>query len=187
MMISIKQVTYWFSLVVSSTVVVMNVMVLSRHDFLAAPLLAAASIRNDFVQQQPRKPLPQDEYRDPRMIPGVYSSPSSNNNQREYRRSRTLIGIFSSNTRNDCTYRKRHRELFRIWNDTRVCTLGELEQRPERERKHCQLVYTFVIGAGDADSPTQIVNASVPLYRTKKLESKFPDVNHDDVTLLNIK
>lgn len=132
----------------------------------------------------------------------------------DFRRSRTLIGIMSADTRNDSAYRKRHRELFtQIWNDTRVCSLAELQRRPETERKHCQLVYTFVIGAATtsaataaAASPatdkneiinnatttttsttTQIVDASVPLYRSTPLKSKFSDVNDDDVTLLNIK
>ena len=112
----------------------------------------------------------------------------------------------SADTRNDSAYRKRHRELFnQIWNDTRVCSLAELQRRPETERKHCQLVYTFVIGAATATAAdkneiinnatttttttttTQIVDASVPLYRSTPLKSKFPDVNDDDVTLLNIK
>ena len=69
---------------------------------------------------------------------------------------RTLIGIISSDSKNDCTYRKRHREIFQIWNDTRVCSLNEIHDT-------CQVIYTFIVGAGSQDSPTQLVNDSFPL------------------------
>lgn len=94
---------------------------------------------------------------------------------------RTLIGIISSDSRNDCTYRKRHREIFQIWNDTRVCSLNEIHDA-------CQVIYTFIVGAGSQDSPTQLVNDSFPLLVENTIPSKYcSDLNSDDVSLLNIR
>jgi hypothetical protein len=214
-----KQMIYWFSLLVSSVVVVMNVMVLSEHEFFIvdAALEFSNRVRDEFVLPiLPRgkgsvhntditvSAIKDPFNLDPR-VTGSYSgyllakggsraSSSSSSSAAplsgNFRRSRTLLGIISANTRNDCAYRKRHRKLFQIWNDTRVCSLAELQQKPEWQRKDCQLVYTFVIGAaddGDDNNITQIVNSTIPLYRSTPLSSKFPDVNEGDITLLNIK
>ena len=106
------------------------------------------------------------------------------------RPSRTLIGIISSLSRSDYYYRKRHRELFQeIWNDTRVCTLDDV-------RDECQIVYTFIIGAGNQSAPTQLVNNTSnnnwPLLVEKPVPNiektrYLQDVNGPDVTLLNIR
>lgn len=93
---------------------------------------------------------------------------------------RTLIGIISSDSFNDCTYRKRHRAMFEIWNDTRVCSLDQVA--PE-----CQVVYTFILGAGNSSAPTQLVNDSWPLLVDKPISTKHDDVNAPDTSLLNIR
>lgn len=176
---------YWLTFVLSSVAVVMNVLVLSQYDFAS---LSSQQQRSRFLHKPRNHNLnaEMERRRDPRGA-GSFSY-SSNPRTTDYRRSRTLIGILSADTRTDYSYRRRHRQLFQIWNDTRVCSLAELKQLPEWNRKQCQLVYTFVIGAAtDPDSPTFIVNASIPLYRQDPLPSTQPDVNQDDVTLLNIK
>jgi hypothetical protein len=95
---------------------------------------------------------------------------------------RTLVGIISSDSFNDCTYRKRHRELFDIWNDTRLCAL-------EAVTDDCQVAYTFIIGAGNESAPTQLVNdsSSWPLLVPKPMLSRHEDVNYPDTSLLNIR
>ena len=98
----------------------------------------------------------------------------------ERRAPRILIGIISSDSFNDCTYRKRHREVFEIWNDTRVCSLDQIS--PE-----CQVAYTFILGAGNSSAPTQLVDDSVPLLVEKPIPTKHEDVNYPDTSLLNIR
>jgi len=93
---------------------------------------------------------------------------------------RTLIGIISSDSFNDCTYRKRHRTMFDIWNDTRVCSLDQVTS-------DCQVVYTFILGAGNSSAPTQLVNDSWPLLVEKPIPTKHEDVNAPDTSLLNIR
>lgn len=99
-----------------------------------------------------------------------------------------LIGVFSSDTFNDCTHRKRHRELFSIWNDRRTCSLPEYRSGDEDLKEACQVIYTFVVGAGDkATAPTEIVDDSVDLL-VDRIENPYrEDINDADVTRLNIK
>ena len=99
-----------------------------------------------------------------------------------------LIGVFSSDTFNDCTHRKRHRELFSIWDDRRTCSLPEYRSGDEDLKEACQVIYTFVVGAGDkATAPTEIVDDSVDLL-VDRIENPYrEDINDADVTRLNIK
>jgi len=96
---------------------------------------------------------------------------------------KTLVGIISSDTRNDATYRKRHRELFDIWKDPRVCSLADWQRNPQGD---CQLMYTFVVGA-NPEGPTEIVDDTVPLLYESPMQSAFSDIQQDDVTRLNIR
>ena len=122
---------------------------------------------------------------------------------RPRRRSRTLIGYFSMESRGDCYYRRRHRELFQIWNDTRVCSLYNLQRYP-MQYSHCQLVYTFVMGGTPAaavntttpssaagDPPTMIVDnltfPTRPLYHPHPPLLKCSDKHAKDITWLNIR
>jgi hypothetical protein len=102
------------------------------------------------------------------------------------RYSKMFVGLFSSDSSNGLTYRKRHRELFRIWNDARVCSLPEYQSRSEEEREPCQLIYTFIIGGGDKTAPTEIIDNQKHLFVEKPIKAYHDDVNDPDVTLLNI-
>lgn len=173
---------WWSTLAVSVIVVLLNMMILSRnYDYSHHP--SSVLIQSDFFEGNG---VVEETIQDaPRMH---YNYGTKDIIDREY--PRTLVGIISANNRNDCAYRKRHRELFRIWNDTRVCSLPELKQRSPHDRSSCQLVYTFVLGANtDANAPTEIVDNSTgfPLERPTPLPSRWGDVNDEDVTLLNIK
>ena len=68
-------------------------------------------------------------------------------------RLRVLIGILSADFFNDQVYRKRHRNLFKLWDDPRVCSLPDFKTMPLSERYVCELIYTFVIGANPEASP----------------------------------
>ena len=183
---SLKQWFYWTSVVVSSVVVILNVQVLllpiHNHDLHHSH---SQQIKQDFVRHSSQK----------RVAPYSSYTTTKTTTIGHPKRSRTLLGIISADTRNDCSYRKRHRDLFQLWNDTRVCSLPELEtMTTSQQQQRCQLVYTFVIGAGDLSDKTQphppppmIVDNRTRLYRRTPLQSKFPDVNQDDVTRLNIR
>jgi len=102
--------------------------------------------------------------------------------------SRTLMGIFSSaDDSTSALMRSRHRTLIGLWNDTRLCSYTKIT-------KDCQLVYAFIIGAGNASAPTQLVNETGgtsngkwPLLVEKPIATEFPDLNGDDTALLNIR
>jgi hypothetical protein len=101
------------------------------------------------------------------------------------RPSRTLVGILSNDSFNDRFYRRRHRLLFELWNDTRVCSLPEYEAT---QNPNCQLIFTFVLGGNkDPNAPTELVNASYPILATKPIETKREDINYADTSILNIR
>ena len=202
------QLVFWLTIGVSSVILMLNLMVLSQQDITNRS--SRHSWQIEFVPKANDNNVSLlDHLVDPRSD-GSFSYHHHNNNnnnnnntatttqttrtrtttkaRQDYRRSRTLVGILTADTNTDFAYRRRHRQLFQIWNDTRVCSLGELRRMPALQRKHCQLVYTFVLGAAtDPDSPTLLVNASRRMFRKGPLPSKHADVNDDDVTLLNIK
>eukprot|EP00339_Tiarina_fusa_P018611 CAMPEP_0117019286 /NCGR_PEP_ID=MMETSP0472-20121206/14825_1 /TAXON_ID=693140 ORGANISM="Tiarina fusus, Strain LIS" /NCGR_SAMPLE_ID=MMETSP0472 /ASSEMBLY_ACC=CAM_ASM_000603 /LENGTH=396 /DNA_ID=CAMNT_0004724221 /DNA_START=171 /DNA_END=1361 /DNA_ORIENTATION=+ len=108
-------------------------------------------------------------------------------------RSKTLVGIFVDDSFNGCSYRKRHRSLFKIWNDSRVCTLADFQTyfnaNDEVNKERCELIYTFVAGVNkDKDGPTEIVNnATHKLLVDRPVVAYKQDLNDPDVTLLNIR
>ena len=104
------------------------------------------------------------------------------------RRARILVGIISSDSANDKAYRKRHRQLFQLWNDTRVCSIDQWENEATRPAS-CELIYTFVIGGNkDPNAPTEIVDDKTwPVLATKPIKTQHDDVNGPDTTLLNIR
>jgi hypothetical protein len=76
---------------------------------------------------------------------------------------RLLVGIFSDvRTENAKEIRDRIRQKFRMWNDNRLCSFSEFVKRspqddiiqdgPNDVLYDCQVVYTFVLGAYDADA-----------------------------------
>ena len=77
------------------------------------------------------------------------------------RRLRVLFGILTADFKNDETYRKRHRALFKLWNDKRVCSLPDFKKMPLEDRYECEIVYTFVIAA-NANATTELVDESRP-------------------------
>ena len=57
----------------------------------------------------------------------------------------------------------------------------------------CELIYTFVIGGGNPDGPTELVDDSLPILVVadhdddkRNNNTKNEDLNMDDITLLNI-
>jgi hypothetical protein len=101
-------------------------------------------------------------------------------------RLRVLVGIVSADFFNDQVYRKRHRELFKLWNDERVCSLPEFKSKPLQERYVCELIYTFVIGANPNTTP-ELVDHSRPFEVQRPITGTSRDLNEPDMTLLNIR
>jgi hypothetical protein len=87
---------------------------------------------------------------------------------------------------NDQAYRKRHRKLFELWDDPRVCSLPDFKQKSMEEREVCELIYTFVVGGNEETTP-ELVDDSRPMTATRPIPGKSPDLNDPDMTLLNIK
>jgi hypothetical protein len=98
---------------------------------------------------------------------------NNNNNNKKKIRPKILVGIFVDDTFQGCSYRKRHRSLFGVWNDTRVCSLVEYETENDSTttgsgsgsgrsiHEQCELIYTFVTGVNkDPNGPTEIVDNS---------------------------
>jgi hypothetical protein len=149
------------------------------------------------TQQQPRLPVNQ-----------VKPQPSSSRSTK-VRRAKVLMGIMSSELPNDRVYRRRHRKLFMLWNDKRVCSLPDFIESFQQKKKmgvaaapgaatttkdniydDCELIYTFVAGGNkDPQGPTELVqhNASFPLVLTKPIKTRQQDLNDPDTTLLNIR
>jgi len=101
-------------------------------------------------------------------------------------RLRILIGILTADFFNDQVYRKRHRMLFKLWDDERVCSLPEFKQKPPNERYTCEFIYTFVIGANPEASP-ELVDGSRPMEVQRPIKGISNDLNEPDMTLLNIR
>jgi Galactosyltransferase len=101
-------------------------------------------------------------------------------------RLRVLIGILSADFFNDQVYRKRHRNLFQLWNDPRVCSLPDFKSMPLSERYVCELIYTFVLGANPDASP-ELVDHSRPFEVDRPISGTSRDLNEPDMTLLNIR
>jgi len=102
------------------------------------------------------------------------------------RRLRVLMGIVTADFKNDHAYRKRHRSLFGLWNDPRVCSLPDFKSLPVEERYECEIIYTFVMGANPEASP-ELVDDSRPPEVTRPIKGLCPDLNEPDMTLLNIR
>jgi hypothetical protein len=101
-------------------------------------------------------------------------------------RLRILLGIVTADFVSDQPYRDRHRKLFALWNDPRVCTLADFKARPIETRYECQVIYTFVLGANPDVSP-ELVDDSRPMEVARPIEGICSDLNEPDMTLLNIR
>lgn len=102
------------------------------------------------------------------------------------RRLRVLFGILTADFKSDEAYRKRHRTLFKLWNDKRVCSLPDFKSMPLEDRYECEIIYTFVIAA-NPEAPTELVDESRPFEIERPYQGTSRDLNEPDVTLLNIK
>jgi hypothetical protein len=124
--------------------------------------------------------------RDPSMVAGNLSSSLLLDSQ-AHRHARVLFGIFSCDSRHSFVSRERYRWLFQLWNDDRVCELSVFRKLPRERQKNCQLVWTFVLGAGGKDTPTENVGNERPMLVEHPVVGKSPDWNATDFTLLNIR
>jgi len=106
-----------------------------------------------------------------------------------------FVGIMGDSSRHlGMEYRNRQRELFSIWNDTRLCHLTRaLEiQKNNSSNDECQVIYSFIVGGHNASStelPYNLGTDDRPLTLTS-LPIKLPrlkDVFQPDVTILNIR
>ena len=107
-------------------------------------------------------------------------------NPKHSQRLRVLFGILTADFKNDETYRKRHRTLFKLWNDKRVCSLHDFKRMPIEDRYECELIYTFVIAANPDETP-ELVDNSRPFEVSRPITGISSDLNNPDMTLLNIK
>ena len=102
---------------------------------------------------------------------------------------RILIGIVSNaNNHVGKQLRNRHRQLFELWNETRLCPYKDFRKDPFGQSQ-CQILYTFVIGAHNSTSqePPLLVDDSRPLELDSiPLMPRYKDVQQSDVTILNI-
>jgi len=173
------------------TVITVNVLVVWKQQYQKQhPYLVHSDFFSSFRDTALHEPRSESlsSMERPAVIPNFSLSRSAWDTHKVARYPKTLVGFISSDTMNDCSYRKRHRELMSIWNDTRVCTLFEFEAKSPEERESCQLIYTFIIGANrDPNGPTEIIDDSTQLLVKKPIETKHEDINWPDTTLLNIR
>lgn len=102
------------------------------------------------------------------------------------RRLRILFGILSADIGYGRIYRKRHRDLFQLWNDPRVCPMDEFKKKSPQEREQCELVYVFVMG-GNPEAPPSLLDDSRPFEVTMFNKNKSGDVDEPNTILLNIR
>jgi hypothetical protein len=111
------------------------------------------------------------------------------------KRGRVLLGIFS--TKDSFKSREQYRSLFEFWRsrDCRyrraICSLSEFhEEIKQHNVSQCELIYSFVIGAGEpvngVEAPTEIASDERPLLVNQSAMTQSW-VEFDDLTLLNIR
>ena len=103
----------------------------------------------------------------------------------ELPRPRVLLGIFT--TIEEVSKRKWHKMVLES-HGPKVCSLGEFQEKFSTKLRDCELIYTFVIGAGDKH--TKIIQPTPKLLLNKEA-SRIMGENGDDVpvkdcSLLNI-
>jgi hypothetical protein len=114
--------------------------------------------------------------------------------RRRPQRARVLLGIFS--TKDDIDSRNQYRAMFQFWKsrDCRyhhaICSFSEYQQELKRRKvSQCELIYSFVIGVGQAfngtEAPTEITNDERPLLVNRSAMKDWEEF--DDTTLLNIR
>ena len=64
-----------------------------------------------------------------------------------------FVGIISAaNHTMAYKYRQRHRQLFALWNSSKLCSLHEYEYNLHPAQVHCQVIYAFILGIPNDDS-----------------------------------
>jgi hypothetical protein len=114
-------------------------------------------------------------------------------------RPKVLIGIMSG-THNSMqrTYRNRHRQLFQLWNDTRLCSVGEyiksvskssvMETNMDDNNNNnnsdcdCEVLYTFVVAAHNTETEPKQTSSSSSKMSTKS-NHIIPTVIVDENTI----
>ena len=131
---------------------------------------------------------------EPKSVTESAPEASVNGGPRLLRNSRILIGIFTTDNLFDATHRKWHRNLFKVWNDERTCSLDQFRESDDTSLKqNCEVIFTFVAGANqDPNAPTERLRE----LDTPETPIEFPggyknplkeDINFPDVTNLNIR
>ena len=143
---------------------------------LSTPEAPALTVENPSIEAPPAVVQPMPAAQEEK----VYGTPKHSG------RVRVLFGILSADFKNDYSYRKRHRMLFQLWNDPRVCSLPDFKNMSVEDQYKCELIYTFVLG-GNPNESTELLDDSRPPEVEKPVTGVCPDLNEPDVILLNIK
>ena len=100
--------------------------------------------------------------------------------------SRTLVGVLVDFSPHGLRYRQRFRQLLPL--HPNVCSIGELKD-DKVDTLHCELVYTFVVGAGSDGTTSLRLNAPFEVPSRQQTCEAVPDQTDcllPDMTLLNI-
>jgi hypothetical protein len=101
---------------------------------------------------------------------------------------RVLLGIFSKY--DSFRFQQEYRAIVQHWKSDAhygpaICPLSEFLMLPNEDSR-CELIYTFVVGAGDVEAPTQVSSSERPMLSNR---SAMPEgwFGFNDTTLLNIR
>lgn len=183
---SISNKNYLFIIIFGASVLVLilNIAMLHRTNSYHSDHGSRVVISSDFFSSQG---VVEETKEQPRSL-GASSYHHHSHHHPRY--PKTLVGIITSASFNDASYRKRHRILFQIWNDTRVCSLADYRSHTS-VRDHCQLIYSFIVGGNtDPNALTERLENTTanPIELPKPMEGKHhEDLDEPDVTLLNIR
>jgi hypothetical protein len=134
-------------------------------------------------------------------LPQSIEQATENHGQMFYR-PRVLVGIVTDSiTFGVQTLRNRHRQLFNLWNDPRLCSLDEFRSRDwgqkafftsdlETDLAHdCQVVYSFILAAHDQNgqsSSFQNNATTLKLYDTPEQPLVLKALTHSTTNIDNI-
>jgi hypothetical protein len=150
----------------------------SRHLAVLRPsTTTTAALRTDMARSmRATKPLP-----------AVITTQEDERSLLPKHRLRVLLGIFTADLESEEKMRQRHRDLFALWNDDRVCVLHELQTLSSGQRARCELVYTFVMGANPHATSELVDDSLRPMLVSRPIAGVGHDINDPDILLLNIR
>lgn len=148
-------------------------------------LFIASTQRRDFVQLDGSGQVDQDHTANKLVTRQLSSRDSTYDRRQAQKPARFIMGIFTVVT--DIKRRKLIRKSLAMYKDRRICSMGSNNgELPPAIADHCELIYTFVVGA-NRDGPTQVLgNFSGPLLTTPPQDFIFSQ-EPNDITFLNIK